>query len=417
MKTSIWNKIWNLILFLLLVEIFYFYATYVQIGGFGVGYQYLGCIAAILAGGVYFLLFPDLPGFWGTAKCVLCMMCPFLSAMLASFGIWVFSFTRIRQMISGFFEPAYMLICLGAVGFLAYMLKEKLVNYLFWAVNAAFSIMVLGELRLSGAGEFFYQMYVLVTSNAVETLPIMRRLELPRFSYVYVFFAIYYLYRGRADGTLKFIVRMSACVFFFLVGYKRSCMLAFLAALLVSYCYFKVSRGWQKRFLNLAVVLLTIFALGFVPVVRNGVFDYVVNRFEIDTNHRQEIYEYYKQYYQYDPAYMGQGLGWAADHQRISEEIGDTQGTQGIHNEYIRDYIELGFWGYAFWVLVSFPWLMKMVIRCREARANAVLLASFIALAVLYLTENIRAYYAPVMVMGAIAAQLWQQEWGEADEA
>ena len=79
MKTNSGGKIWNLILFLILLEIFYFFSTYVDIGGFGVGYQYLGCIAVALLGGIFFLLFPDVTEFLGTARISLLLMSPFFS--------------------------------------------------------------------------------------------------------------------------------------------------------------------------------------------------------------------------------------------------------------------------------------------------------------------------------------------------
>ena len=45
--------------FLLLIWIFYFYNHYMTVAGFGVGYQYLGCIAVVLLGGACFLVSPD----------------------------------------------------------------------------------------------------------------------------------------------------------------------------------------------------------------------------------------------------------------------------------------------------------------------------------------------------------------------
>ena len=412
MKTNSGGKIWNLILFLILLEIFYFFSTYVDIGGFGVGYQYLGCIAVALLGGIFFLLFPDVTEFLGRARISLLLMSPFFCCMLASLGIWIFSFTGIRQMISGFFEPGYMLICLTAVGCLSYVLKEKLIPYLFWAMNLAFSIMIVQQMRLAGPGEFFRQMYVLVTSNAIETLPIMKQLELPRFSYAYVFFFIYFLYKRKEEGNVKFAFRMLACVFFFLVGYKRSCILALAVSLAFSLLYRMAGTSSRRKILNLGAVILAIFCVACIPVIRNGLFDYVVERLQIDTNNRQEIYEYYKQFYRFAPDYWGQGLGWAMDHMRTSEEIGDAMGRLGIHYEYVRGYIELGFCGYLLWILVSFPWLMRKLSSCRNVDSNAAIMAVFIAMAVLYTTENIWAYYSPVMVMGAIVLRSWQMERG-----
>ena len=362
------QSVGQLVLFLLTMGVFYYYATYFALGGFNIGYQYMGCIFIIILGGSVFLMYPDVPEFLGTMRVCLLLMSPFLVSMLVSLWIWVFSFTGVRQMISGFFEPVYILICLGAVAVLSYFLKQKLVVALFWAVNIAFAIMIVQAMIVSGPGQFFYEMYVLVSSNANETLPIMKQMELPRFSYGYVYFFLYFVCKWKEVGPLRSMLRIVPCVFFFLVGSKRSCL------------------------------------------VRNGMFDELVNKYQIETNSRQSIYDSYSAYYEYSPMYMGRGLGWVADYQR------NTEGTTGIHNEYIRAYVELGFWGFLIWIGAAFPVQMKKLIRCSNEWHNAGILAVFVAQAILYFTENIWALYSVVMVIGAIIMEFWQAERGEQDE-
>ena len=61
MRKSYGERAAGAIVFLLLIEIYFFYNTYATIGGFGVGYQYIGCIMVIMVGGVFFLVNAEVP--------------------------------------------------------------------------------------------------------------------------------------------------------------------------------------------------------------------------------------------------------------------------------------------------------------------------------------------------------------------
>ena len=113
------------IVFAILAAIFYFYANYIYIGGFGVGYQYIGCMIIIAIGGVAFLVTPKLPEFIECMKGIGIMCLPYLVCIVVTLGIWIFTFTGIRQMISGFFAPVYILICVFCIGVVQYFLKKR----------------------------------------------------------------------------------------------------------------------------------------------------------------------------------------------------------------------------------------------------------------------------------------------------
>ena len=144
----------DILLFLLLTEIFYFYNTYVNIGGFGVGYQYIGCILVVVVGVWLFLAVPDLHSLYSLTKTGIILALPYVTAMLCSWAVWIFDFVPVRQMISGFFEPAYMILCIVCAVFLVYMLQDKAVEYSFWAMTAAFILLLIPKVRLFGAAGF-----------------------------------------------------------------------------------------------------------------------------------------------------------------------------------------------------------------------------------------------------------------------
>ena len=386
------------IVFAILAAIFYFYANYIYIGGFGVGYQYIGCMIIIAIGGVAFLVTPKLPEFIECMKGIGIMCLPYLVCIVVTLGIWIFTFTGIRQMISGFFAPVYILICVFCIGVVQYFLKKKAVAYVFWAMSIAFFIMIIQQMREVGVGEFFYEMYVLITSASTDTLPAMRVLEGPRFSYCYGLFFIYFLYHRKDTSKGRFFLRMMVCIFCFLVGFKRSCVLATIWGLVISLIYSRCGVFFKRKFVNILIVVFLIFAVAYIPIVRYGVFDRIVEVLNIDTSHRDELYDYYFDYYEFDPSFMGQGFGWVQNHIEGQEGLY----AYDVHNEYLRNYIELGFWGYIFWILSVFPWVIKQAITNKDQRKDAVIAGGMVYMAILYITENIFLFYTFYMVLSVV---------------
>ena len=171
-----------------------------------IGYQYIGCAAVIMIGGLSFLVAPKFSAFFECIKDIAILSTPYLVCMLFSLGIWIFTFTGIRQMISGFFAPSYIILSISCVGCLVYLIGEKAVVYTFWAMSAAFGVMILRQIRLVGLGEFFYELYLLLASGSLDALPAMRTLEGPRFSYCYGLYFLYFFFQSFFKKQNKFIL-------------------------------------------------------------------------------------------------------------------------------------------------------------------------------------------------------------------
>ena len=116
MQTNNRNKIVVCAAFVLLAGIFYFYERYMVIGGFGVGYQYIGCAMVILLGFGWFLIKPDPTYMFRSIGTSAVIALPYVAVMLSTAVIWTFDFTPIRQMVSGFFAPSYMILCIVCAG-------------------------------------------------------------------------------------------------------------------------------------------------------------------------------------------------------------------------------------------------------------------------------------------------------------
>ena len=83
----------------------------------------------------------------------------------------------------------------------------------------------------------------------------------------------------------------------------------------------------------------------------------------IDTMGRKDLYEAFTDLYSFSPTFRGYGIGWVTRYISIMTEEGigvfGTHNFGGMHNDLVTMYIELGFWGFAFWIWLS--WQGKVV--------------------------------------------------------
>ncbi|MCI8597023.1 MAG: O-antigen ligase family protein [Lachnospiraceae bacterium] len=403
MKTNYREKLTGLAAFLLLTEIFYFYESYITIAGFGVGYQYIGCMIVAALGFGLFLVDPDIDCFYHSVKTAGVLMIPYIIILLFSMTIWIFNFTPLRQIISGFFEPAYMILCLICAASLVYILRDQMMEYAFWALSTVVGVMVLQRILKFGVFGFFERLSRYLISMGNEATGVS--LEATSFSYTFVFFGLYYIFHRKEDPVWKQLLRMLIILFGLLVTFKRSGFMALAFGFVCAFVCFRLNDRNRKLFLNFIIVLFILFAFFYIPIIRYGLFERIATALDINTSSRIRIYRYYADYYDFGITYLGRGLGWVRRLMASAERFNVGLQSVNVHCDYVRLYIELGFWGYLFWIFTAFPWVVKGTARGNSAENDAVILGTCVALASLRMTENISFLYSATLGMSITIMQ------------
>ncbi|MDE6893034.1 MAG: hypothetical protein K2P50_14675 [Lachnospiraceae bacterium] len=404
MRKSYGERLTGLMAFAVLIGIYFFYNTYADLGGFGVGYQYIGCIVIVIIGCAFFLAEAGLFRLYASAKAAGILALPYFAAMVCSAGIWIFSFTPVRQMISGFFEPAYMILCILCAALLTYIFRENAALYSFWALSAALLLMTSQKIAEFGPSEFFGNLFEYVKSAGKTGGGVS--LEDTSFSYAYVFFCIYFIFgkdaRGKKEKWWKLPLRLLMILAGMLEVFKRSSFLALAAGIGAAFLYALCKGRYRKWLVNLMAAGFIFFAFFYIPFIRYGLFNRIVEALNIDTSARTRIYNYYAQYYEFSPNYTGRGLGFIWQLMERAERFNVGLVSVNVHCDYVRAYIELGFWGYLCWIITVFPLPVKRLIKGISAGDDAVILGVAVAMAVLRLTENVSQLYSAVLTMGII---------------
>lgn len=383
------NKM-NIILFALLTATFFMSGVFFNLGEFHVGCQYIGMAAIILVGGFVFLASPDIPAFLESVRFSGILMLQGFICLVFTMLIYLFQMTGIRQMISGFFGCIYLFIEVITAGVIVYLLKEKAVGCLFWAIVLVFLLKAAGQMRLVGTEEFFRQLYTLIASFAKETGSAMSVLEQLGINHSFALCLIYfYCFRDR-DGKVRFWMRAAAAVLCMVIGLKRGVVLALFVALALCMVNRLIPAGFQKPFVNLIIMGLLAYSFLIIPIIRYRVLEEAGAFFQVDAKGRFDIYNIYANYYEISPLFGGRGLGWVDNFLRDgAENMFGYRTPTGVHDEYVRSYIELGFWGYLFWILSVFPWILKKMTRVENRDGSAAVVGCVMLMAIAYTFSNI----------------------------
>ena len=67
----------------------------------------------------------------------------------------------------------------------------------------------------------------------------------------------------------------------------------------------------------------------------------------IETSGRVEIYNLVDEFYEFDPAFLGHGIGFLTYQLNTTMNVG----VASVHNDFLQHFIDLGFFGFLIWLL------------------------------------------------------------------
>lgn len=198
------------------------------------------------------------------------------------------------------------------------------------------------------------------------------------FAFVFGAFVIYYLYKKKWIMSILAAVLTYMCV-------KKIAFLAVAGSLVIMGIVFlsKKSRA----------VVLTLWAmLGsgifyYLYLLDSGVLKNVLYYFGNYANGRFTMYDRFREMYDVSVLYFGRGLGYVVD---ILESWNiPTYGN--LHNDLLKFYIELGFWGMLLF-LISYGVIFYMTEKKFDASKMCLLFVMSIYSIILFMTDNVSIY-------------------------
>lgn len=147
------------------------------------------------------------------------------------------------------------------------------------------------------------------------------------------------------------------------------------------------SAEMKRRILRLSSILALGVPFIYIYIIRSGILEKLVYRYDIQTMGRLNIYTMMSEHYFLGLSYLGKGIGST---RAIVEGFG-FESYQLLHNDILSFYIELGFLGFLiFWIIyIAIFWRLINKI---DIDKMIILLALFIYTVIVFMTDNISIY-------------------------
>ena len=322
-----------------------------------------------------------------------------------SFIIFVINQTEPSLVKTGTVKVLYQVITVLAALGAIYLFDNKSVDYTFYGFVAFNLLAILLAAKDTGSiSQIISDTSYFLTSGG-DAKGFMKHLELHDATFSFGIFLIHYFLEGLKDGHNRNCFFIAALFFF--MGFKR---IGIAAAALAIILIMILSNSKNKTALYLGRCAMWTFAIagfGYIVFVRAGLFEYVMNELNIDMSGRENLYHYMESFYNISPTFTGYGLESIKD---ILASAGDIKVNNtyisrlsAVHNDFLRMYVELGFWGFLLWEWYIFIWLPE---RLKEYGKKCYI--SYIAittyLAFTYFTDNTAMYFLVTIVYRLVPA-------------
>ncbi len=250
-----------------------------------------------------------------------------------------------RGLSSSFIYANMLSFALGA-GALLYVFGNKGVWYNLLAILIANILMILTIIAEYGLGSYMSEFITLIITFAGVTGDIIIQAEIHELAFCLGAYLIYMLFKPRK--SIIYFILLILTLFCFLSALKRIAIIAIVIALIFGYIlkfiakYNKKTASGLVIFLTVAIILIL---LGYVALIKMGAFE-LLEKAGIETSGRVEIYQAVDKFYDFDPGFLGNGIGYLTYQLNTFMKVG----VASVHNDFLQHFIDLGFWGYIIWL-------------------------------------------------------------------
>lgn len=328
-----------------------------------------------------------------------------IGIIICSILIWIIDLQSFGYIMKGTSKISYQLLNIAIVLCAVYMFEEKAATYTFFGIAGANIMIILIGAASTGIGGAVADMIKNITSfgasDVILNSPFIRAIEIHDITFVMGVYVIYFLFFCPHEKHRYLYAAIA--LFLFFAGLKRIAFLSLLAAIMfASFCLLLGPKG-KIRTLLITSFTIVAFCYFYIIIIQNGTFSRFCIEHEIELNGREKIYDYISNFYVVSPSYGGKGYEFCVQLLKSMHGTKDqVVDITAVHNDILKMYVEMGFWGFLLWILGYYVFQTYWYIsRCGEMVAVCFMTISIYML-VTYLTDNTMFYYWSSMVIRII---------------
>ncbi|MGX8699056.1 MAG: O-antigen ligase family protein [bacterium] len=336
---------------------------------------------------------------------------PYVGMAMISLMIWISEYATLKYIGRGLINVGCAELNALAAAAAIWLFGEDVVDYTFYGAVAAVGMVAARAVMMFGPGGFIGQYIALLITFAGNTGPAMEYMEFHDLGQGLGLFVMYYVWKWLKTRDMRGFIKIILSGICFTLSLKRIDVLAIIGAVFLGWYLNRIT--FRRRWILIISfeAALVFFAYFYLIFIKNGYYGPFMASLGINTMSRDVLYAYYSDFYEIDPLFFGHGLRYI--YVRTGETNDMIHVTQHIiikvhnaHNEYMTYFIELGFWGFIFWIW-SNSWYKMNAIRRRfgwEAMTFTMMLVVYFFIS--YVTDNTFFYFSTGYVGFAASGEL-----------
>ncbi|MBR6647029.1 MAG: O-antigen ligase family protein [Clostridia bacterium] len=331
------------------VMMYYFLNEYIDIG-LHVTYRHAFALVLFGSAALLFLYKPNIARGFTAFKDACIYSIPLLVTTIVSLFVWFMGTVDVsvisRGLSSSFVYANMLSFALGA-GALLYVFGKRGIWYNLIAILIANILIIATVIAQNGLGNYFSEFITLVITFADVTGDIIVQAEIHELAFCLGAYLIYMLYKPKK--SILYFILLFLCLFCFMSAFKRIAIIAIAIALAFGYPlkfiahYSKKTASRLVTFFTVVVILLLI---GYIALIKMDAFE-LLEKAGINTSGRVEIYNAVDKFYEFNPGFLGNGIGFLTYQLNTFMNVG----VASVHNDFLQHFIDLGFWGYIIWLV------------------------------------------------------------------
>lgn len=349
MENKILEKAKVLYFMIVAIMMYYFLNEYIDIG-LHITYRHAFALVLFFSATLLFLYKPDIARGVTAFKEACIYSIPLLVTTVVSLFIWFMETVDVgvisRGLSSSFIYANMLSFALGA-GALLYIFGRSGIWYNLVAILVANILMIATVIAQNGLGNYLSEFITLVATFAGVTGDIIVQAEIHELAFCLGAYLIYMLYKPRKN--IIYFILLFLSLFCFLSAFKRIAIIAILVALVFGYLlkfiahYNKKTASRLVTFFTFVVILLLIV---YISLIKMDAFE-LLEKAGINTSGRVEIYNAVDDFYEFNPGFLGNGIGFLTYQLNTFMNVD----VASVHNDFLQHFIDLGFWGYIIWLI------------------------------------------------------------------
>lgn len=337
---------------------------------------------------------------------------PIVLVLTVSLLLWLGRLETLANMMDASQRLLVQFINIFLAVAVIYLFKGAAMRYTLYAMSIAYGYIIFRAISNYGISGFIKSLIIFATSLGIRTEGAMAQLEVHDMTFAFGFFVVYYFQAGKKEPR-RWLCRILSSVCFIL-GYKRIAIFGVVIALMYSFYFRRIRASEKEHALRRFSIGLFLFCYAYLFMTRYDLMTKAMNLLGINMMGRSGLYDFVNQYYDISPTFLGYGFNYMRSFLVALRAAGDSPfATASIHNEIVRQFLELGFWGYLMWsgyeLLIRPRWMLN---RHGLSSAKMYMLCT-LYIFITYLTDNTMYYYHTAFVyrlIPLICAQMYHDE-------